>query len=169
MKTVFLPEKLSFKTNYMNFSFQSTSFLLLFPLILLTAAGQQGCGGQNSNAETNITAPPSEAPVTGKDTLVVIQDIEDFDIRYNDANPDQVEITISGYYMNGCLKYRSYSITQDQNNLNLTVYSSQPKDAFCTEALVSFTHPITIPVGNLKPGIYTIQSNEISKEFEITE
>ncbi|NJN55958.1 MAG: hypothetical protein HC804_15140 [Anaerolineae bacterium] len=72
----------------------------------------------------------------------------------------QYSTALVGNYPDGCSTLGKVETTVTGNNIAVTVLADSPPDAVCSMGLVPFEETITLALGEIAPGEYTVVVNE---------
>jgi hypothetical protein len=75
-----------------------------------------------------------------------------------------VNVVVSGYYPDGCTRYRGFSQTIQGRRILVTLSTSRPRDAMCTMAIVPYTVEIQLSTEGLAAGPLAIEINGVEAE-----
>lgn len=104
--------------------------------------------------EELVTAYEEVAPVTVEPKPVWVDSVT---IQMVDG---EYGATLVGNYPDGCSTLGKVETTVTDNNIAVTVLADSPPDAVCSMGLVPFEETITLDLGDIAPGEYTIVVNE---------
>jgi inhibitor of cysteine peptidase len=130
---------------------------LAMALVLVMLA--VGCG---SPQKPEATATP------GGDVVKGLAPVETIDILILESFPVQVQVRAAGNLRDGCTTLGEISQKQQGSTFAVTIGTTRPADALCTEALVPFETTIALDVVGLKAGTYTVTVNGVSGTFALS-
>ncbi|WMW22566.1 hypothetical protein RE476_01740 [Methanolobus mangrovi] len=95
--------------------------------------------------------------------------VEDTEILILESFPVQIHVIATGYLPDGCTQIHEKNIefNDQKNTFTINITTTRPADAICTEAIVPFENTIVLDVYGLEKGIYTVDVNGITNEFEL--
>lgn len=116
--------------------------------------GQTLCIPGAEAVEALVATYEEGAPVTvaPKQVWVDSVTIQMVDGEYN--------ATLVGNYPDGCSTLGKVEATVTDNTIAVTVLADSPPDAVCALGLVPFEETITLDLGEIEPGEYTVVVNE---------
>ncbi len=79
----------------------------------------------------------------------------------------QVQVTVQGNLPDGCTELGEAEVTRTGEEFAVTLPTSRPADAFCTQALVPFEETIPLDVTGLPAGEYVVNVNGVSEAFTL--
>lgn len=79
----------------------------------------------------------------------------------------QVQVTVQGNLPDGCTELGEADVTRTGEQFAITLPTSRPTDAFCTQALVPFEEIIPLDVTGLPAGDYVVNVNGVSETFTL--
>lgn len=121
-----------------------------------TTNNDQGTPGTNNSQETS-----------GGDYIYGTAKVESVQIVTLGSFPVQIQVIAKGYLPDGCTEIDEIKKESEGNVFNISISTKRPKDAFCTQAIKSFTETIPLEVQGLKAGSYTVNVNGVSGSFEL--
>jgi pimeloyl-ACP methyl ester carboxylesterase len=80
---------------------------------------------------------------------------------------EQVQVTVQGNLPDGCTQLGEAEVTRTGEEFAVTLPTSRPADAFCTQALVPFAETIPLDVTGLPAGDYVVNVNGVSEAFTL--
>lgn len=94
--------------------------------------------------------------------------IDSIDIQVLESFPVQVHVSARGNFPDGCTSIGEIAQERTDTTFLVTIKSSRPAGAACTEALVPFEKTIGLDVYGLKAGAYTVDVNGVEGTFKLT-
>ena len=73
--------------------------------------------------------------------------------------PVQVHLLVQGDLPDGCTTLANWSVSREGNAFSVTLPTTRPKDAMCTQALVPYEVTIPLDVAGLAAGTYAVTVN----------
>jgi len=148
-----------------------TTFLLMAFVIILSGCVGNGQKENESENATNdsqgIIGTNSSHGTTGGDYIYGTAKVESIQIVTLESFPVQIQVIAKGYLPDGCTEINEIKNESEGNAFNITISTKRPKDAFCTQAIKSFTETIPLEVQGLKAGNYTVNVNGVTGSFEL--
>lgn len=148
-----------------------TTFLLMAFVIILSGCvgnGQKETESENAtNDSQGIIGTNSSHGTTGGDYIYGTAKVESIQIVTLESFPVQIQVIAKGYLPDGCTEINEIKNESEGNAFNITISTKRPKDAFCTQAIKSFTETIPLEVRGLKAGNYTVNVNGVTGSFEL--
>ncbi len=112
--------------------------------------------------------PPAPPPVAARDEFIIrLAGIQSIEIVVFESFPVQVRVVVAGYLSDGCTTLKPVEEVREGNVFRLTILSSRPTAAMCTQAIVRFHETFPLDVEGLKAGLYTVDVNGNSKTFRL--
>jgi len=133
----------------------TTSLVLALALVALAA----GCGS---------TQEPEVTPTPEGDVILGLAPVDTIDILILESFPVQVQVRAAGNLPDGCTALGEITQELQGSMFAVTIGTTRPADALCTEALVPFETTIALDVLGLKAGTYTITVNGVSGTFTLS-
>ncbi len=130
-------------------------------LLLIAAVVVTACG-----SEPTPTPPVAEPPTGG--TIRGEATVEEIDILILESFPVQINVVAKGYLIDGCTEIDEILRERTDQTFQVTITTTRPADAMCTEALVPFEETFSLDVYGLPAGTYTVNVNGITGTFELT-
>lgn len=93
--------------------------------------------------------------------------VESIEIQVLESFPVQVQVVAKGYVPDGCTKVSEITQEQVNDTFSVTVMTSRPAHAVCTQAIESFEVTIPLEVSGLKAGRYVVDVNGVTGSFEL--
>jgi len=132
--------------------------------IVITLVMLSGCTENNDVqpvVDDNISKPDNSQFIY-RDAAV-----ENIDIMILESFPVQVMVNARGYLPDGCTEIDSVTTSKAGNTFTISITTTRPADAICTQAIVPFEESIPLNVLGLKAGTYDVKVNEVSDSFEL--
>ncbi len=112
--------------------------------------------------------PVAVEPVTARDEFIIrLAGIQSIEIVVLESFPVQVRVVVAGYLPDGCTTLKSIEEVREGNVFKVTILTSRPADAMCTQAIVRFHETFPLDIHGLKAGLYTLDVNGNSKTFRL--
>ena len=92
-------------------------------------------------------------------TEVSVQILESF--------PVQARAVVQGELPDGCTTIDSIEQSREGNEFRVSIVTSRPADAFCTQVLVLFEETIPLEVRGLPAGEYRVVANGVAATFRL--
>ncbi len=107
-----------------------------------------------------VSNPSTQPPSTSGDNMVRAPAfVEKSEVVSPKSASDQFTLTVSGSLPSPCnLLQTNVKAPDDQNRIQVEVYSLLPPDKVCAQVLVPFE--TSVPLGSLKSGSYTVVLND---------
>jgi hypothetical protein len=161
-----------YKRSAMMFTKSTKMFLwmsLIFTL-LLTACTMPASGpDQGTSSETPL--PQTQEPgLPGGgigDFVSGIAQVDNIQILILESFPVQVNVVVRGNLPDGCTTIDQSLVEKIENQFRVTLTTSRPAEAACTEALVPYEEVISLDVVGLPAGSYTVDVNGVTGTFEL--
>jgi len=109
---------------------------------------------------------PSRLPMAA-DALERAAALDSMDVMTLESYPVQVRVLIRGYYPDGCTCLGKVRQSVEGERILLQVFTTRPRDAMCTQALVPFEESIPVDVRDLTPGSYVLEVNGLTQPLDI--
>ena len=93
--------------------------------------------------------------------------VDSIDVQILESFPVQVSVVARGHLPDGCTAIGQVEAHRSGNAVDVTVATTRPADALCTQALVPFEEVIPLDVTGLPGGTYTVNINGVSADFEL--
>ena len=116
--------------------------------------GQTLCIPGADAVEALVTAYEEGAPLTVEPKQVWVDSVT---IQMGNG---QYNATLVGNYPDGCSTLGKVETTVTDSNIAVTVLADSPPDAVCALGLGPFEETITLDLGQIPPGEYTVVVNE---------
>ncbi len=122
--------------------------------------------GSSASPQDDATPPPQKIE-PGKNTVQGNVFIDQAQIAIMESYPIQVSLYLSGNLPTPCHQLQtSIQEPDEQNRINIDVFSTSDPDTMCIQVLAPFEVNISIPTGNLADGTYSVWVNgEKAGEF----
>ncbi|MCC7352460.1 MAG: hypothetical protein IT330_01790 [Anaerolineae bacterium] len=116
------------------------------------------------------TKPQAADATRPREGGTIIRDalIESISILILESFPVQIRVVAQGNLPDGCTKIDQVGQQRQGNTFRVTITTSRPAEAVCTQALVPFEETISLGVRGLKAGTYTVIVNGVSDTFTLT-
>ncbi|MCA9991878.1 MAG: hypothetical protein H6666_06710 [Ardenticatenaceae bacterium] len=111
--------------------------------------------------EVSTPVPPASEPVIGT------APVDTVDVLVLESFPVQVNVIASGNLPDGCTRLEEPTIAQADTTFTISLPTSRPGDAVCTEALEPYDKVIPLDVAGLPAGSYTVSVNGVSASFTL--
>ena len=134
-----------------------TGLLLLAAVIVVACSGQPG----GNLVDPTATIPPTEAPsaTPGRDqpgfeptpgaVLTGTAQIETIELLILESFPVQIHAKVTGYLGDGCTTLGEITQVREGDTFKVTIATSRPADAICTQQLVGFEETLPLDVAGL--------------------
>jgi inhibitor of cysteine peptidase len=94
--------------------------------------------------------------------------VDSIDVFIKESFPVQVSVQVYGNLADGCASIQSTEAKFDgKDSFEVHIYTTQPKDVMCTQALVPFEENIPLDVYGLPAGTYTVNVYDLKSTFKI--
>ena len=113
------------------------------------------------------TPEPKATPTPDGDVIRGLAPVETIDILILESFPVQVQVRAAGNLRDGCTTLAEITQELQGSTFAVTIGTTRPADALCTEALVPFETTIALDVLGLKAGAYTVTVNGVSGTFTL--
>ncbi len=150
------------------------TFVAVLVLLWVFQAQERDTTPQEPAQDTTTTMPEDETrpgegeiPDNGGDVMIREARVENIDILVMESFPVQVAAVVTGNLSDGCTEVEEVTSTRDANTFTVTVVTSRPVDAFCTQALVPFEERVTLDVLGLDQGTYAVEANGAEASFTL--
>ncbi len=137
---------------------RSITHILAF---LLVAAVMVTACGTEPTPTLPVGGTPSGGTIHGEAT------VEAIDILILESFPVQINVVAQGYLLDGCTEIDEILRERTDQTFQVTITTTRPADAMCTEALVPFEETFSLDVYGLPAGTYTVDVNGITGTFEL--
>lgn len=117
----------------------------------------------SSDQPTSTPEPPAG---TGS-VEIGLAVVDSIDILMMESMPVQVTVVARGNLPDGCTSIGEAATQREGNAFVVTLTTTRPQDAICTEALVPYEQPIPLDVAGLPAGAYTVTVNGAGGTFEL--
>ena len=153
----------------------TTGLLLLAAVLFAACSGQPG----GNIVDPTATIAPTEAPsaTPGSDqhgidptpgaVITGTAQIETIDLLILESFPVQVHAKVTGYLGDGCTTLGEITQVREENTFEVTITTSRPAEAICTQQLVGFEETIPLDVAGLPAGTYTVDINGVTETFTL--
>jgi hypothetical protein len=153
--------------------------LVLFTLLAASCAPTAQPQTSETRPIPRTTARPLEAsPITGQ-TPTTSADIsggsitrgsaiiDSISILTLESFPVQVRVIAKGNLPDGCTQIDEITQERQDSTFRVTISTSRPAAAACTQALVPFEESVNLDVRGLKAGTYTVSVNGVNDSFTL--
>jgi inhibitor of cysteine peptidase len=152
---------------------------LVAGLALLAAMLIAACSGQPGGGVPTATIPPTEAPsaTPGSDphgieptpgaVITGTAQIETIDLLILESFPVQIHAKVVGYLGDGCTTLGEITQVREDDTFLISITTSRPAEAICTQQLVGFEETIPLDVAGLPAGTYTVDINGVTETFTL--
>ena len=140
--------------------------LILATILTMVAVG---CAAPRETP-TVVPEPPTGTPAQGNGGDEVIRGlarVEEIQIMILESFPVQVNVVARGNLPDGCTTIDQIEQERQGDTFVVTITTVRPADQACTEALVPFEEVISLEVGGLEAGTYTVEVNGVRDTFEL--
>lgn len=132
-------------------------FLLLIGLLSVGLA--TGCRRSGPDVTTEPPVADSAEPVTGS------AQVDQLELLFAESFPVQISAVVRGNLPDGCTTLDPVETVRQDNTFRLTLTTTRPADAVCTEALVPFEQVVELPARGLPAGSYLVDANGVQQAF----
>jgi len=142
-------------------------------LLVLSACTMPANGPDQPQGSATTTpgavSPGATQPAVPPDTEVVrgLAPVETIEIVILESFPVQVQAIARGNLPDGCTTIDETLVERNDQNFRVTITTSRPADAVCTEALVPFEQVVSLDVLGLPAGTYNVDVNGVTDTFEL--
>lgn len=114
---------------------------------------------------TKVKPISSEDLISGEERAYV----DSMDIFIMESFPVQVSVQVYGNFPDGCTSFKEAQVIYDEETQTFDVhlFTTRPKDAMCTQALVPFEENIKLDVNGLPAGTYTVKVYDMTGTFTL--
>jgi inhibitor of cysteine peptidase len=165
----------------LNFRLTLFAALALLAAVLVAACSPQPGG----IVDPTSTIPPTEAPsaTPGSEPKPVegtpgtepapggvitgTAQVETIDLFILESFPVQIHASVTGYLGDGCTTLGEITQTREDDTFYVTITTTRPADAICTQQLVGFEETIPLDVAGLPAGTYTVDINGVTETFTL--
>lgn len=140
---------------------------LLWTSLLLFSLSLSAC---TFPATTSPTPLPSEepSPTPGGQVISGLAGVDTLEIVLLESMPLQARAILRGNLPDGCTTLNAPLAERVDNTFTITLTTSRPADAMCTEALVPFEQVVPLDILNLPKGVYSVIANGVPRSFELS-
>ncbi|EIJ41521.1 hypothetical protein BegalDRAFT_0606 [Beggiatoa alba B18LD] len=141
--------------------------LLLIPISFLTTCAPPS--GDKQNADIPVTTKSIAQATTPNLSQRVQQNIQiqKVDISILETYPLQINVVAQVTVPNSCLTVGDISEDRQNSTFNLTLLSAPQTNSHCVEQPQTIEQIIPLNLQGLNAGVYTVNINEASTEFEL--
>lgn len=146
------------------------AILALPALVLMSCARPQttpATGNPDQPVSSDQATTPATAPADPGPVEVRLAAVDSIAILVMESMPVQVSAVAKGNLPDGCTSIGQATAQRDQTTFMVTLTTTRPVDAMCTQALVPFEQAISLDVAGLPAGVYTVTVNGVSGTFEL--
>jgi len=94
--------------------------------------------------------------------------VETIDVHILESFPVQIRVTVKGRFNDGCGRIEEVNIRREQQQFFVNLLMPQPSaDIACIQVITPFEYSINLPVQSLKAGVYTVDVNGVTQDFEL--
>lgn len=135
-----------------------THWRTLVLLGIVLAVSTTACGAAQA---------PGATPTPGGEVILGTAAVRTVDILILESFPVQVQVRAAGDLPDGCTVLGEITQERQRSTFTVTIGTTRPADALCTEALVPFETTVALDVVGLKAGTYTVTVNGVSRTFTL--
>lgn len=153
----------------------SKVFLIVVIMLLALSACTMPASGpdqpQSSDTPTAGAGTPSTSQPGGPsetETVRGLAQVDTIEIVMLESFPVQVQVIARGNLPDGCTTIAESLVERTANNFRVTITTSRPAAAACTEALVPYDEVVSLDVLGLSAGTYSVDVNGTTDTFELT-
>ncbi len=125
-------------------------------IVLLVVSGCRG-------VITDSKGTPS-TPVVTVEGIAVVESVEALILE---SFPVQVRALVRGDLPDGCTTLGDWHVIREGDTFKVTLLTTRPRDAMCTQALVPFETSIPLEVLGLPAGRYGVEVNGVLGQFTL--
>ena len=161
-------------------STRSLRILVAAALMVLAAVLIVACSGQPGGLpDPTATVPPTQAPSatpapdehgmepTPGAVITGTAQVETLDLLILESFPVQVQAQVAGYVGDGCTTLDDITQVREDDTFKVTITTTRPAEAMCTQQLVGFEETIALDVAGLPAGTYTVDVNGVTDTFTL--
>ena len=134
--------------------------LVVFFVVFLTSAGYL-------ISKFFLQTPTYPGRARGDGLIISNAVVESLQLLQLESFPVQVNVVASGYLPDPCTQVDEIQKRRQDNTFFITIRSSKPHDAVCTQAVNNFEQVIPLEVAGLKQGTYTVIVNGQTTTFTL--
>ncbi|MCU0522351.1 MAG: hypothetical protein MUF84_16855, partial [Anaerolineae bacterium] len=113
-----------------------------------------------------IVGSGDDVPTPGPGVVVEGSAVVDsVDALVMESFPVQVSVAVKGNLPDGCTELGEMVVTRDGSTFMVSILTTRPEDAVCTQALVPYEVTIPLDVLGLAAGTYTVDVNGATASF----
>lgn len=112
---------------------------------------------------------PTPTPALDVGNEMIVQEANVESVTATVVSADLVDVTISGTFPDGCTSIGEVESELTNDTFMVTVMTQRPADLACTLAIEPFEHTLTLDVGTVPPGIYTINVNGVTTTVDLSD
>ena len=125
-------------------------------------------GGSDQPVSSDQPTPQATEPAVDAGTVEVgLAVVDSIDILIMESMPVQVSVVARGNLPDGCTSIGQATAEREDKTFVVTLTTSRPLDAMCTQALVPYEQAVPLEVIGLPAGVYTVTVNGVSDTFEL--
>ncbi|HEC21559.1 MAG TPA: hypothetical protein ENI95_01435, partial [Chloroflexi bacterium] len=134
------------------------------------ASEQPAATGGEAAAPVGDTGPSGQQPAELENTISGLATVEEVEVQVVEEGVQiRVQVVARGTLPDGCTTISGSTVNRDGRTFTITINTTRPVDAACTEAVTPFEEIIPLEVGGLPAGIYTLTVNGLSTSFRLSE
>jgi inhibitor of cysteine peptidase len=145
--------------------------ILALPAFVLMGCTQRGTipatGNPDQPVSSDQATPPAAVPADPGPVEVRLAAVDSIDILVMESMPVQVSVVANGNLPDGCTSIGQATTQREKNTFVVTLTTTRPVDAVCTQALVPFEQAIPLDAEGLTAGLYTVSVNGVTGTFEL--
>jgi hypothetical protein len=103
---------------------------------------------------------------TGATPMASVATVESVEAQAQAANPNLIDVVISGYLPNPCTEIAQVDQERNGNTFTITLATTQ-KPGACVQVISPFEQTVTIDATGLAPGTYSVDVQNMSATFEL--
>ncbi len=141
--------------------------LLSIGIILLISACSSG--NKQVSSPVTVTEPPPTTPavvIPAKPTNEA--QVKDIVIHLMESFPLRVNVVVRGSLPNNCTTLDQFTQELRGNTFVIKILTAPLANQVCAQVTQPFDQVIPLEVGDLKAGIYTVEVNGVSENFEFS-
>jgi hypothetical protein len=143
------------------------AFLVVLAVGCTMPANGNNPGGTTPTPGTPTGDTPAPTAGSGGETISGLAQVDSVDIRLLESFPVQVQAIARGNLPDGCTTIDETLVERSDTLFRVTITTTRPAGAACTEALVPFEQVVSLDVLNLPAGQYTVDVNGVTSTFEL--
>jgi hypothetical protein len=153
---------------------RTKSLFTLISLIVIASLALAACTFPASQPVTQQPGsgsqpPAGEPPTPGSELppITGLAGVERIEILVLESFPVQIRVAARGNFPDGCTKIDQVTTSFKDNTFLVTLTTTRPAEASCTQALVPFEEVIPLEAVGLPAGLYTVNVNSVIGTFEL--